>query len=300
MNKEILKQLSREEFVQSPGKYWRELAEVRRFREASELIEHYLSLHPELEPVNASTLYFHAGHCRAMGGDTDEAIRLMSLALHQTESSSESTSAGLLWNEYVTGTVCFLQQNRHGLELAHATLALSDPVNLPNLRVLDRLIAGFGQPYDEACDTDGQDHRKLSADSFNRTWELLEKKDRTEEENERMISLAHASLAHWRMREDCTDQNLSIGYWQISRVYAVLEDGENAKRYGELCLAVSETEPPFYLGYAHEALARAALVQKNRAAFDQHLAEARTQAALVTDPEERKLLEDDLAGLSWR
>lgn len=300
MNEEVLKRLSWEEFDQSPGKYWREFAEVRRFREAAELIEHYLSLHPELESVNASTLYFHAGHCRAMGGDTDEAIRLMSLALHQTESSSETTSAGLLWNEYVTGTVCFLQQYRHGLELAHATLALSDPVNLPNLQILDRLIAHFGKPYAEAYETEGQDHRKLSADSFNRTWELLDKEKRSQEEDERMISFAHASLAHWRMREDCTDQNLSIGYWQISRVYAVLGDGENAKRYGELCLAVSGKEPPFYLGYAHEALARAFVVQKDRAAFDRHLAEARTQATLVTDPEERKFLEGDLAGLSWR
>jgi hypothetical protein len=101
------------------------------------------------------------------------------------------------------------------------------------------------------------------------------------------------------MRGDCTDHNLGIGYWQISRVYSVLDDGENARRYGELCLAVSGKEPPFHRGYAHEAIARAAIVLKDRPVFDQHLALAREQAARVEDAEERKLLEADLAGLSW-
>lgn len=113
-----------------------------------------------------------------------------------------------------------------------------------------------------------------------------------------MISLAHASLAHWRMRDDCKDQNLSIGYWQISRVYAALGQGENARRYGDLCLDVSAKEPPFYLGYAHEALARAASLNKDRPQYDSHLAAARSLAAQVTDPDERKMLEDDLDSLA--
>ena len=65
-------------------------------------------------------------------------------------------------------------------------------------------------------------HRWFSADCFNRVWALLEKAGRTPAEDERMISLCHASLAHWRERMDCTTRNLSIGYWQLSRVYAVL------------------------------------------------------------------------------
>ena len=43
-----------------------------------------------------------------------------------------------------------------------------------------------------------------------------------------MISVAHASLALWRMREDCMDHILSIGYWQLSRVRAVQGQGDNA------------------------------------------------------------------------
>lgn len=141
-------------------------------------------------------------------------------------------------------------------------------------------------------------HRWFSADCFNRVWTLLEKPDRTPEDNERMISLAHASLAHWRERTDCTAHNLSIGYWQVSRVYAVLGQAENARHYGQLCLELSVGEAPFYLGYAHEALARAEKLAGNAAAARHHLAEARRLAVLVTDQGERAALEQDLAGLA--
>jgi hypothetical protein len=141
-------------------------------------------------------------------------------------------------------------------------------------------------------------HRWFSADCFNRVWTLLDKPDRTPDDSERMISLAHASLAHWRERADCTPQNLSIGYWQVSRVYAVLGQAENARHYGQLCLDVSGTEPPFLLGYAHEALARAERLAGNTTSSQQHLAEARRLAALVADTEERRALENDLATLA--
>ena len=117
-------------------------------------------------------------------------------------------------------------------------------------------------------------HQWFSADCFNRTWGLLDKAERTPEEDEQMISLAHASIAHWREREDCANQNLSIGYWQLSRIHAVLGRAENAKHYGQLCLSVSTEEPPFFLGYAHEALARAAKVAGDQSAFESHLRKA--------------------------
>ncbi|MBL9132059.1 MAG: hypothetical protein JNG86_12725 [Verrucomicrobiaceae bacterium] len=294
MSDDDLKQLAWHEFDQTKSKYWRELADVRRFKEAAELIEKMISLHPELDRINASNLHFHAGQCWAMAGEKEHALTHLRLAQHHTQ------VGGLLWDVYVDGTAAFLKGDKRELLNAHERLAeKDDELNKPNLCVLDRLIANFGKPYAEAYETDGQDHKKLSADCFNRTWELLDKKERTAEENERMISLSHASLAHWRMREDCTDRNLSIGYWQLSRVYAVLGQGNNAERYGGLCLRVSGQEPPFYLAYAHEALARAALLNERRELFDKHLAEAKALAAKVTDAEEKKMLVDDLATLLW-
>lgn len=299
MKPDDLKALSWHEFDQTPGKYWRELMDVRRFREAAELIEHYLSLHPELEQglqrINSVNLHFHAAQCRAFAGDKEGALNQLKQSRHDT---GTEVPGGMLWNEYVAGTEAFLRNDKAALLAAHEKLAKGADINKPNLSVLDRLVANFGKSYAEAYETKGQDHKALSVDCFNRAWELLEKKDRTKDDDERMISMAHASLAHWRMRDDCTDHNLSIGYWQLSRVYAVLGQVENARRYGELCLGVSGKEPPFYLGYAHEALVRAALMQKDKAAFETHLNEARALVAKVEDAEEKKALEKDLAELA--
>lgn len=82
-------------------------------------------------------------------------------------------------------------------------------------------------------------------------------------------------------------------------MYAVLGQGENADRYGGLCLRVSGQESPFYLAYAHQALAHAAMLNERRELFENHLAEAKALAAKVADADEKKNLEDDLASLEW-
>lgn len=112
-----------------------------------------------------------------------------------------------------------------------------------------------------------------------------------------MRSLCHASLWHWTQRNDCTDRNLSIGYWQLSRVYALLGRAEDATLYGEKSLLHSVAEAPFYIGYAHEALARAAMVGGDSQRMNQHLREAREFASQVSDPEERAVLEKDLEAI---
>jgi hypothetical protein len=137
-------------------------------------------------------------------------------------------------------------------------------------------------------------HRFFAADCFNKAWELLEKRERTPEEDEEMIRLNQASMWHWSQREDCTGQNLSIGYWQASRIQAVLGRADEARRYGQLCLQYSRQEPPFFLAYAYEALARAEKVAGNESLAEQYQAEAMRLAEAVTDPEDKKLLLDDL------
>jgi tetratricopeptide (TPR) repeat protein len=140
-------------------------------------------------------------------------------------------------------------------------------------------------------------HKYFSAACFNGAWELLDKSDRTAEEDEQMLRLSMASHWHWTQREDCADTNISVSYWQASRIYAVLGQVENAKRYAELCLAVSQGDdiPPFYLGYAYEALARAELVAGNKKQMQANLKEAHKAADKVADKEEQKWLLDDLA-----
>jgi hypothetical protein len=140
-------------------------------------------------------------------------------------------------------------------------------------------------------------HQYFSADCFNKTWDYIDKPVRTTREGDAMLHLSLASLWHWTQREDCTDTNLSIGYWQVSRVFALLQQADNARHYGELCLEASQKKgvQPFYLGYAYEALARAEQVAGNLDKMENFLVQAHQTAALISDAEEKKMLVQDLA-----
>ena len=69
-------------------------------------------------------------------------------------------------------------------------------------------------------------HKKFAVDCFNGTWDLLDNKDRSREEDFNMIHMAHASRYHWG--EIGTPLEFARGDWQISRVYAVLGMGAMA------------------------------------------------------------------------
>jgi hypothetical protein len=140
-------------------------------------------------------------------------------------------------------------------------------------------------------------HRFFSVDCFNDAWTLIDKPDRSAEDNQRMLALSFASLWHWTQRQDCAERNLSIAYWQLSRVFALLGDAGNATRYGEMCLQHSVSEPPFFLAYAHEALARAAALRNDASRTSHHLSKARKLVLLIDDPDDRALLEKDLQSL---
>ena len=141
-------------------------------------------------------------------------------------------------------------------------------------------------------------HQFFSAHCFNSAWELIDKPARTPEENEQMIQRTMASLWHWTQREDCTDKNLSIGYWQAARVYALAGEPDNARKYAQRCLDITPTDDPFCLGYAHEAMARAEALAGNEENATEHLAKATQFATNVTKAEDRKLLEADLTTLA--
>ena len=140
-------------------------------------------------------------------------------------------------------------------------------------------------------------HRHFAKTCFNAAWTLIGKADRTAEDDEEMIRLNHASLWHWTQRPDCTERNRSIGYWQASRIRALLGHGGEAGRYAALCLAHSGTLAPFYQAFAQEALARAAFVLGDSASGQAHAMQARVLVQAIAEPDERDLVLADLATL---
>jgi hypothetical protein len=140
-------------------------------------------------------------------------------------------------------------------------------------------------------------HRYFAAECFNQAWDLISKPDRTPDEDEQMLRLSLASHWHWTQRPDYSAEKAAIAYWQTSRIYALLGQTDNARRYGRFCLTASQEPglPPFCLGYAYEALARAAAAAGNQAEKQAYIAEAHRVSETMTDLEARQMLLDDLA-----
>jgi hypothetical protein len=141
-------------------------------------------------------------------------------------------------------------------------------------------------------------HRYFAAHCFNHTWTLIDKTDRSDADNEAMILCALASLWHWTQRPDRTNQSLSIGHWQAARVYALVGQGDNSMRHALHSLELAGGSPPFYVGYAHEAIARAAAALGDTLTRNTHLQQAEICAIAVTDDGERAALEQDLRQLA--
>ena len=109
-----------------------------------------------------------------------------------------------------------------------------------------------------------------------------------------MLHTAIASLWHWSQREDVQPEQLSVGYWQVSRVYNLLKQPHNAKMYGMLSLKYAKDLKPFYKGYAYETLARAEMILNNRFIMNVHIDKAREMLEQIEDQEEMQLLAKDL------
>jgi hypothetical protein len=110
-----------------------------------------------------------------------------------------------------------------------------------------------------------EEHKEFAVGLFNLTWSLLDKKDRTKEEDDKMIHAAHASRFHWG--EIGTPLHFERGEWQISRVYSVLKRSEPALYHANRCLEICKESSigDFDIAFAYEAIARAHAVAGQKA-----------------------------------
>jgi cation transport regulator ChaB len=150
-------------------------------------------------------------------------------------------------------------------------------------------------PFDAAAA-----HRVFSVEAFNSAWDLIEKTDRSDDDIDEMIDLAHASAWHWAQRGDVGPKNRAISAWQLSRVYAEAGRYEEAERWANRSLDLTESSDvgPVFTGYAYEALARLANETGDTEKRDEWLAMGRAQAELVDDKLDRARLLGDLDDLS--
>jgi DNA-binding transcriptional MerR regulator len=144
-------------------------------------------------------------------------------------------------------------------------------------------------------------HRRLGIDLFNRTWTLMEKEDRTQDDDDEMLHCAHASAYHW-LHGGATDANRARSQWQCSRVHVLLGQPEGALHHAERCLAIVQGAPEameqFDLPGAYEALARAHELAGNVEQSRHWLELGRLEAAKIEDEDDRLIIESDLATIA--
>ena len=138
-------------------------------------------------------------------------------------------------------------------------------------------------------------HRRLAVDLFNFVWTLLEKPQRSVEENDAMLNAACASCYHWGLVGQPVNQ--ARGQWQISRVCSVLGLAESAAHHARRSLEICRRHDigDFDLAFAYEALARAAAAAKNAGLCRENLQLARDAANNIKEVDDREWLMKNLA-----
>lgn len=136
---------------------------------------------------------------------------------------------------------------------------------------------------------------------FNSIWRLLEKTDRSPEEDLEMLLAAYASLYHWT--KVGTAVNYQRGSWMISRVLQTLGEAEPCLKWALRCFEISEKHlsemEDFDLAFAQEALARAYALSGDQEKALDHWHQAVVLGEHIKDPEDRKIFQDALRGGNW-
>jgi len=142
------------------------------------------------------------------------------------------------------------------------------------------------------------DQRTLAVRLFNEVWRLLETEQRTSEQDDEMIHMAHASRYHWGPIG--TAVNRVRGEWQCSRVYATLGRAEPARYHAKRALDICQEHGigDFDLAFCYEALARASAIAGDAEETARWTARAVEATEQIGDPEDRGLVRADLATIT--
>jgi len=138
-------------------------------------------------------------------------------------------------------------------------------------------------------------HRKQAIHSFNSTWDLMDKKERTREDDMAMIHTAHASRFHWSVIGK--ELEAARGEWQISRVYSILKHSESAKFHAEhsLALCLENAIGDFDLAFAYEALSRACAISGQKEEAKKYYDDALKASESIRESEDKNYFLSELS-----
>jgi len=129
-------------------------------------------------------------------------------------------------------------------------------------------------------------------------WKFLEKKENTEDEQQEIINLAHASLLHWSKNPDCKKVNLQRGEYMISMAYIHAGRKEQALYYAERCKRITEDHreenDDFDLAYSCLIMAMALSLNNRKEEAAQYLEEAKRLGEGIDGEKDKRIFTSDL------
>ncbi len=136
--------------------------------------------------------------------------------------------------------------------------------------------------------------RRLASQANNRAWALSEAESRTPQQDEEMLSAAHAAKYFWYIVGN--DNNRAHAALLLAHVYALLKLPGPAQHF------LSQSQPallspgaaPWEVALTHAVVANVAAARGNTHAHREHYQLAFQLVGELPDPEDRKILEATL------
>jgi tetratricopeptide (TPR) repeat protein len=138
-------------------------------------------------------------------------------------------------------------------------------------------------------------HKETAKKCFNEAWDYLDKKNRTAEDEQQMLHLAHAARYHRSFVG--TARNFAVGDWQLSRVYAALNEPRLALQFAKSALEITQKNNLLEnLPSAYEGMARAYAVAKEKRSAMEYIKKAREALDKATGmgAEDKKIYSDQI------
>lgn len=136
---------------------------------------------------------------------------------------------------------------------------------------------------------------------FNGIWGLLEKENRSPEDDLEMLLAGYTSLYHWK--KVGTPVHEQRGSWIISRIHLALGRAADALEWAQRCQDLAEEFPgemkDFDLAYAQEGLARSYALAGDIEQAQTHWNQAAALGDQIADLEDKKIFLADFQGGDW-
>lgn len=137
--------------------------------------------------------------------------------------------------------------------------------------------------------TIAQMHRWFAVECNNDAWVLIEKVERSAQDDREMMYLAYASAYHWYHAG--TLLNDARAELTLSFAHSVVRQGDLALQYGLSCLEYFENNDceDWDLAFGHAAVAFAAAVCADVELHAQHYAAAQQRGTRIADQMDREI-----------